>query len=100
MAIQALTNQKSHVGQFILNAIHKSAEQLNAKQDQLINSKERSQAIEAGDKWKGRKRGVVDLQIHWVPGHLDFEPNKQANEEAKKVAQGQSSNAKFLPPLL
>ena len=88
VAIQALTNQKSHVGQFIVDAIHKSAEQLNMKQDQLINSEEWPQAIEAGDKWKGRKSGVVDLQIHWVPGHLNFKPNECANKEAKKSGTG------------
>ena len=35
--IKALRNQKSHTGQYLLNAIHKSAEQLHAKQDRLIN---------------------------------------------------------------
>ena len=48
----------------------------------------------------GRKRGVIDLQIHWVPGHCDFEPNERADEEAKKAAKGDSSDAKLLPPLL
>jgi hypothetical protein len=52
------------------------------------------------DKWVGRKRGVVDLQIHWVPGHLDFEPNECADEEAKKAALGDSSDAKSLPAFL
>jgi ribonuclease HI len=98
--IQALGNQNSHAGQYILDAIHKSAEQLHAKQDRLQNRVERSQEIEAGHSWKGRTRGVVDLQIHWVPGHCDFEPNERADEEAKKAAQGESSDAKLLPPLL
>jgi hypothetical protein len=35
--IKALENQNSHAGQYILDAIHKLAEQLNAKQDCLIN---------------------------------------------------------------
>jgi ribonuclease HI len=98
--IKALGNQKSHAGQYILDAIHKSAEQLHAKQDRLINRGDRIQAIEAGDEWSGRKRGVFDLQIHWVPAHSDFEPNERADEEAKKAAKGESSDAKFLPPLL
>jgi hypothetical protein len=55
---------------------------------------------EAGDEWIGRKRGVIDLQIHCVPGHCDFEPNERADEEAKKAAKGDSSDAKLLPPLL
>ena len=40
------------------------------------------------------------MQVHWVPGHKDFKPNERANKEAKLAAQGHSSNAKFLPPLL
>ena len=85
------------MGQYILDAIHKSAKQLNAKQDQLINHKERTQAIKAGDEWTGRKWGVINLQIHWVLGYHDFELNECADEEAKKVAQGESSDAKLFP---
>ena len=98
--IKALGNQKSHVGQYILDAIHKSAEQLNAKQDQLFNRADRNQALKAGTSWVGRKRGVIDLQVHWVPGHRDFEPNERADEEAKKAVKGDASNAKSLPSLL
>ena len=98
--IQALGNQQSHAGQYILDAIHKLAEQLHAKQDRLINCMERTQAIEAGDEWVGRKRGVINLQVHWVPGHRDFEPNERADEEAKKAAQGESSDARLLPSFL
>jgi len=43
---------------------------------------------------------VIDLHIQWVPGHCGFEPNERADEEAKKAAQGDSSDAKLLPPLL
>jgi len=98
--IKALGNQRSHAGQYILDAIHKSAEQLHAKQDQLINREDRIQAIEAGDNWVGRRRGVIDLQVHWVLGHQDFEPNEKADEEAKKAAKGDSSKAKLLPSIL
>jgi hypothetical protein len=42
----------------------------------------------------------VDLQIHWVPGHCDFGPNEQANVEAKKAAEGNSSDASLLPSFL
>jgi hypothetical protein len=38
---------------------------------------------------------VIDLQIHWVPGHVDFTPNGKANKEAKRAAQGNSSEAKY-----
>jgi ribonuclease HI len=98
--ICALCNQKSHARQYILNTIHQSAECLHAKQDWLINSEERLLATQAGEVWTGRKWGVIDLQIHWVPGHCDFEPNERTDEEAKKVAQGDSSITKSLPPLL
>jgi ribonuclease HI len=98
--IMALGNQLSHAGQYILDAIHKSAKRLHAKQDRLINRADRIEAIEAGDDWIGRKHGVIDLQIHWVPGHCGFEPNERVDEEAKKAAKGESSDTKLLPPLL
>jgi ribonuclease HI len=98
--IKALSNQKSHAGQYILDAIHHSAERLHEKQDRIINREERQSATDAGEVWTGRKRGVVDLQIHWVPGHCDFIPNERADKEAKKAAQGKSSDAKLLPPML
>ena len=98
--IKALGNQRSQPGHYILDAIHLSAERLHAKQDGLLNRAARSQALAVGDPWVSRTRNVVDLQVQWVPGHCDFEPNERADEEAKKAAQGDSSDAKFLPPLL
>jgi ribonuclease HI len=41
-----------------------------------------------GNEWAGRRKGVINLQIHWVLGHQDFEPNECTDEEAKKAAQG------------
>jgi hypothetical protein len=70
------------------------------KQDGLINSVERREALVEGHSWKGRKRGVLDLQLHWVPGHCDYACNEKVDEEAKKAAQGLSSDAGYLPPLL
>ena len=98
--IKALNNQLSHSGHYLLDAIHLAAERLHAKQDGIINCEERVQAINAGDQWKGDSRGVINLQIHWVPGHCDFAPNERADEEAKLAAQGSSSDSRFLPPLL
>ena len=74
--IRALNNQRSHSGHYLLDVIHLAAERLHAKQDGLINQLECSQAIMAGEPWKGDSRGVIDLQIHWVPGHCDFGPNE------------------------
>jgi hypothetical protein len=65
-----------------------------------MNCKDRAQEIENGCEWSGQKRGVINLQAHWVPGHQDFEPNKKADEEAKKAVMGDSSKAKLLPALL
>ena len=35
-----------------------------------------------------------------TPRHCEFEPNEQANEEAKSAVQGSTSKARFLPQLL
>ena len=56
--------------------------------------------IAEGEDWVGRPKGVVDLQVHWVPGHVDFAPNERVDQEAKKAAQGDLSEAKYLPKLL
>ena len=98
-AIKALKNQSSHLGQYLLNAIHSTTEGLHAKQDSLINSDARHLAIADGDRWKGKTRGIIDLQLHWVPGHCGFGPNERADEEAKLAVQGHSSDARFLPRL-
>jgi len=80
--------------------IHQAAEQLHAKQDGLFNRVEQAAVIQSGRVWTGRMKGVFDLQLHWVPGHCDFKPNEMADEEAKKAAQGSSSDAKLLPSFL
>jgi hypothetical protein len=82
------------------NAIHLATEHLHTKQDGLINGDERCQILVDGHWWKGKNKGVVDLQLHWVPGHCDFRPNEQADEEAKHATQGSSSDTRFLPQLL
>ena len=98
--IKALKNQHSHSGHYLLDTIHHSTEHLHMKQDGLINSSEHHQTLVEDNQWKGKTKGVIDLQLHWVPGHCDFEPNEQADKEAKLAAQGSSSNARFLPQLL
>ena len=65
--IKALKSQSSHPGQYLLDAIHSAAEGLNAKQDGLINNDARRLAIADGDRWTGKTRGIIDLQLHWVP---------------------------------
>ena len=98
--IRALDNQRSHPSQYIIDEIHQSAENLHRKQDGLINRAERELATLEGEDWIGRPKGVINLQVHWVPGHVGFAPNEKADEEAKKAAQGHSSEAKYLPKFL
>ena len=98
--IKALGNQRPHAGHYILDKVHDLAEDLHAKQDGLLNRVERLEALAEGYSWKGRTKGVIDLHIHWVPGHCDYDRNEKADEEAKKAAQGLSSDAKSLPPFL
>jgi hypothetical protein len=57
-------------------------------------------STKARGKWSGRKCSVIYFQVHWVPGHCVFKPNEKADDKAKKVAEGDSGNAKLLPPLL
>ena len=98
--IKALQNQRSHPGQYLLDAIHGAAERLHVKQDGLINNDTHQLALADGVWWKGKTRGIINLQLHWVPGHCDFGPNERADEEAKLAAQGSSSDIRFLPQLL
>ena len=99
VAIRALGNQRAHSGQYLLNAIYLAAECLHSKQDGLINRIERQHLNNAGESWVGKQRNS-EFAGPLVPGHKDFAPNEQADEEAKLAAQGHSSIAKFLPPLL
>ncbi|KNZ72377.1 hypothetical protein J132_03468 [Termitomyces sp. J132] len=73
--LKALFNQRPHPAHYLLDLIHSTAEQLQT-------------------------RDVINLQLHWVPGHKDFTPNKRADELAKTAAQGTTSNTKSLPVAL
>jgi ribonuclease HI len=98
--IRATENQRPHAGHYILDEIHNAAEKLHSKQDGLLNRQERLQLVRESRPWSGRKKEVIDLRLIWVPGHHDFAPNERADEEAKKAAQGDSSDPKLLPPYL
>ena len=75
-AIQALNNQRPHPGHYILDHIHEAAESLHSKQASL--------------RFPGRTdlptKDVVDLKIHWTPGHEKFAPNERADELAKQAS--------------
>ncbi|KZP16424.1 hypothetical protein FIBSPDRAFT_912289 [Athelia psychrophila] len=98
--IGCLTNQKPHTGHYLLDIIHDLEERLHAKQDGLARHAERAIARRNNDVWTPKRKGVVDLQFHWVPGHKDFAPNERADREAKSAAKKLSSAAKDLPACL
>ena len=98
--IKATENQHPHAGHYILDKIHDAAEKIHVKQDKLTIRQERRQRAGVDVQRTGRRKGIVDLQLIWVPGHHDFAPNDRADEEAKKAAQGDSSDLRQLPPFL
>ena len=59
--VKALDNQRPHAGHYILDKIHDTAECLHAKQDGLINQEEKEAVIQAGDSWKSKTNGIIDL---------------------------------------
>ena len=59
--VKALDNQWPHAGHYILDKIHDMVECLHAKQDGLINQEEKEAVIQAGDSWKGKTNGIIDL---------------------------------------
>ena len=44
-----------------------------------------------------RKHRVMEFTVMWTPGHEGIPKNKQANAEAKKAVQGESSVESQLP---
>jgi len=88
--IKALSNQTSHPAHYLLDQVHDMAEQLQTAQYQLTNTITRHPPT----------KNVIDLQIHWTPGHSSFPPNVRANELAKQAAQGSSSPCNTLPTSL
>ena len=99
-AIRSLMNQKSKPAHYLLDKIHDATERLHQRQDQLQNKTTFQQARRQQQQLTAKSRNVVDLQIHWVPGHLDFSPNDKADELAKDAAAGNSSLPRDLPAFL
>jgi len=60
--LKALDNQRPHAGHYILDKIHDLAEELHAKQDGLLNRAERREMISSGRTWKGKTKGIINLQ--------------------------------------
>ena len=99
-AIKALRNQETKPAHYLLDQIHTAAECLQVKQDRIIRKLEFQHAKHNNRPLKARTRGVFDLNIHWVPSHNDFKPNKKADEVAKWAALGKSSPSQSLPAFL
>ena len=53
-----------------------------------LNAVEKSVSLLSEEMWNGRMRHFIDLQLHWVPVHLNLKPNERADDEAKHAAQG------------
>ena len=99
-AIRSLTNQKSKPVHYLLDKIHNAIEQFHQHQDQLQNKTTFQQAWCQQQPLIAKSRNVVDLQILWVPGHLDFSLNDKANKLTKDAATGNLSPPRDLPVFL
>ena len=50
--------------------------------------------------WTPRTRNILQLSLHWIPGHCDFEENEDVDHKAKEAARGMLSPSKNLPCIL
>lgn len=99
-AICLLMNQDSKPAHYLLNTIHDATKRLHQHQDRLQHKDLFRQDWQWNQQRIAKSNGIVDLQIHWIPGHLDFALNDKANKLAKEAATGNSSPPKDLPTLL
>ena len=93
-------NQKSKPAHYLLNKIHDATKWLHQQQDWLQNKTIFQQAWHQQQQLTAKSRNIVDLQIHWVPGHLNFSPDDKADELAKEAATGNSNPPRDLPTFL
>ncbi|KNZ80188.1 hypothetical protein J132_06781 [Termitomyces sp. J132] len=98
--IKALKNQRPHPAHHLLDKAHSAAEALHRKQGHLIHTTQRRAVQGTGREKDLRSQGVIKLQVHWAPGHLDFGPNKCADKLAKEAAMGSLSPPHDLPVYL
>ena len=45
-------------------------------------------------------RNAVELRVHWVPGHVNFPLNENADINTKRAAKGDVTGGDDLPKLL
>ena len=96
-AIWSLYNQNPRPSHYLIDQIHSVAEHLHSHQDRIQWCRELQWARCAGQHPHIRTSGVCNLQIHWVPGHLNFEPKEKVDKLATK---GESSTQADLPAFL
>ena len=77
-ALSALNGVKATSGQYITDVILDTAAQNK----------------------KARNSARYSLKFRWTAGHTGIEGNEEADKEAKKAAEGETSDKKKLPPLL
>jgi ribonuclease HI len=56
--------------------------------------------MDVADQITNHARGRLKLHLRWISGHSGVEGNELVDTEAKKAAQGDSSEARSLPPFL
>ena len=100
VAIKALNNQLPHPSHYLLDHIHTTIEKLHEKQDKLQNADDFSRARHAANPLVVNSRGIIDLKLQWVPGHVDFPPNEKADTNAKRATRGYQSSVNLLPRIL
>lgn len=94
-ALKAALDQSSKPAQYLIDHIHDLAIDLMKTQDHLHHP-----VAGRPPEWTPRTRKVINLSLHWTPGHVDFEENEEVDTEAKAAAQGKSSLPKDLPRVL
>ena len=99
-SIRALANQDSKPAQYLLDHIHTTVENLQEKQDKIQNTSKFREAHRNKHTLVVCNRGVINLNIQWVPGHMDFALNDKADQHTKEAAKGLLSPSSELPKSL
>jgi len=80
--IHVLMNQRPHPAHHLLDHVHTSAEHLHATHYKLRHP---STPLSAKQLHADYQCDILDLQIHWTSGHVDFPSNKHADVITKSL---------------